>query len=166
MTQLDSELYLSPGFAVPPSSDYQGYHAYVDRMLPPESPALYGLHPNAEVGVLTVTSNKLFETILEMAPRSEGETGDANNGGGGGGGGEEELVRSALDHILERLPEDFPLQEIGAKTQERTPYILVCFQECERMNLLLREIRSLPFYLLPRSLVYPFALGKCLLLSN
>lgn len=28
-----------------------------------------------------------------------------------------------------------------AKVEERTPYIIVAFQECERMNILMREIR-------------------------
>lgn len=28
------------------------------------------------------------------------------------------------------------------KNSNRSPYVLVCFQECERMNILLREIRS------------------------
>ena len=47
----------------------QGYHEYVDENLPPESPYLYGLHPNAEIGFLTVTSEKLFRTVLEMQPK-------------------------------------------------------------------------------------------------
>ena len=47
----------------------QGYHEYIDENLPPESPYLYGLHPNAEIGFLTVTSEKLFRTVLEMQPK-------------------------------------------------------------------------------------------------
>lgn len=34
------------------------------------------------------------------------------------------------------------MAEIMAKTTERNPYTLVCFQECERMNLLLVEIKK------------------------
>lgn len=33
------------------------------------------------------------------------------------------------------------MSDITSKTAERTPYILVCFQECERMNMLVAEIR-------------------------
>uniref|UniRef100_H2Y9A0 Dynein axonemal heavy chain 11 n=1 Tax=Ciona savignyi TaxID=51511 RepID=H2Y9A0_CIOSA len=132
--QLDSELFLSPGFPVPPNMDYKGYHRYVDEMLPPESPVLYGLHPNAEVGILTVTSDHLFRTVLEIQPREGSQGGDSNSS-------MEEMVKSSLDEILEKLPEEFTMAEITAKTQERTPYILVCFQECERMNTLIREIR-------------------------
>lgn len=50
---------------------------YIDDALPPESPYLYGLHPNAEIGFLTQTSEKLFRIMLEMQPRdtSMGEGG-------------------------------------------------------------------------------------------
>lgn len=33
------------------------------------------------------------------------------------------------------------MSDLVSKTAERTPYILVCFQECERMNTLVNEIR-------------------------
>lgn len=46
-----------------------------------------------------------------------------------------------MDDILEKLPEEFNMAEITQKTSSRTPYVLVCFQECERMNILLQEIR-------------------------
>lgn len=71
--QLDGELMYAPGFFSPPNLDYKGYHSYIDEILPPESPSLYGLHPNAEVGILTVTSDNLFRTVLEMQPREGGE---------------------------------------------------------------------------------------------
>lgn len=67
---IEDELLLAPGFAAPPYLDYSGYHQYVDDMLPPESPALYGLHPNAEIDFLTVAASSLFRTLLEMQPRN------------------------------------------------------------------------------------------------
>lgn len=65
----------APGFPSPPNSDYVGYHSYIDDMLPPESPTLYGLHPNAEIGVLTSLSETLFRTIFELQPRESGASG-------------------------------------------------------------------------------------------
>lgn len=50
-------------------------------------------------------------------------------------------VKSVLDEILEKLPEEFNMLELQGKTEEKTPYILVALQECERMNVLTREIR-------------------------
>jgi len=44
---------------------------------------------------------------------------------------------------MEKLPEPFALQEIMTKVppEERTPYVIVAFQECERMNFLVAEMR-------------------------
>jgi len=44
---------------------------------------------------------------------------------------------------MEKLPEPFALHEIMAKVppEERTPYVIVAFQECERMNFLVAEMR-------------------------
>lgn len=84
--QLDGELYLAPGFPLPPNSDYKGYHAYIDECLPAESPYLYGLHPNAEIEFLTTLSENLFRTVFEMQPRDSGA-------GAAGGASREEKVR-------------------------------------------------------------------------
>ena len=72
---------------MPPNSDYKGYHQYIDEILPPESPYLYGLHPNAEIGFLTMESDNLFKVVLELQPRDTG-------GGEGGGSSREEKVSS------------------------------------------------------------------------
>ncbi|OCT60754.1 dynein heavy chain 9, axonemal isoform X2 [Xenopus laevis] len=131
---LEGALYLAPGFPLPRNMDYNGYHQYIDDTLPPESPYLYGLHPNAEIGFLTQTSEKLFRTVLEMQPRD-------SSAGEGGGATREEKVKATLDEILEKLPDEFNIPELMAKVEERTPYIVVAFQECERMNGLTSEIK-------------------------
>uniref|UniRef100_A0A8C3H5M5 Dynein heavy chain 9 n=1 Tax=Chrysemys picta bellii TaxID=8478 RepID=A0A8C3H5M5_CHRPI len=131
---LEGELFLAPGFPLPGNMDYNGYHQYIDDALPAESPYLYGLHPNAEIGFLTQTSEKLFRTVLEMQPRD-------TNTGEGGGATREEKVKALLDEILEKLTDEFNILELMAKVEERTPYIVVAFQECERMNILTSEIK-------------------------
>ncbi|XP_043549538.1 dynein axonemal heavy chain 11 isoform X1 [Chiloscyllium plagiosum] len=132
--QFERKMTLAPGFVAPSNLDYNGYHRYIDEMLPPESPVHYGLHSNAEIEFLTVTSDRLLHTLLEMQPRdsvtSEGATQTV-----------EEKVKTILDDILEKLPEEYNMTDITSKTAERSPYILVCFQECERMNVLIHEVR-------------------------
>uniref|UniRef100_A0A7N8XCZ9 Dynein, axonemal, heavy polypeptide 9 like n=1 Tax=Mastacembelus armatus TaxID=205130 RepID=A0A7N8XCZ9_9TELE len=132
--QFDRKLSLAPGFVVPSNLDYQGYHNFIDEMLPHESPVHYGLHPNAEIEFLTVTSDNLFHTLLELqspeAVMGEGASQTL-----------EEKVKTILDEVLEKLPEEYNMSDITSKTAERSPYILVCFQECERMNTLISEIR-------------------------
>ncbi|XP_021550173.1 LOW QUALITY PROTEIN: dynein axonemal heavy chain 9 [Neomonachus schauinslandi] len=131
---LEGELSLAPGFPLPGNLDYIGYHQYIDAELPPDSPYLYGLHPNAEIGFLTQTSEKLFRTVLELQPRD-------SHAGDGAGATREEKVKALLEEILERVTDEFNMPELLAKVEERTPYLVVTFQECERMNVLTREIR-------------------------
>ena len=50
-------------------------------------------------------------------------------------------MKNILDEFLEKLPEDFNVYEMMARVEERTPYIVVAFQECERMNTLTREMK-------------------------
>uniref|UniRef100_A0A672ZPD5 Dynein, axonemal, heavy chain 11 n=1 Tax=Sphaeramia orbicularis TaxID=375764 RepID=A0A672ZPD5_9TELE len=134
LSKFEGELFLCPGFLAPPFMDYSGYHSYIDEHLPPENPALYGLHPNAELECLTVTSESLLRTLLELQPQdsTRGEWAAHST---------EEKVKAVIEDIIDKLPEEYNMAEMAAKTAERTPYILVCLQECERMNQLLAEIR-------------------------
>ncbi|XP_047613274.1 dynein axonemal heavy chain 9 isoform X4 [Phacochoerus africanus] len=132
---LAGELSLAPGFPLPGNMDYGGYHQYIDAQLPPESPHLYGLHPNAEIGFLTQTSEKLFRTVLELQPRD-------SQAGEGAGAAREEKVKAVLEEILERVTDEFNIPELAARAQERTPYVVVVLQECERMNVLIRELQG------------------------
>ncbi|XP_074778161.1 dynein axonemal heavy chain 17 [Athene noctua] len=131
---LEGEVFLAPGFRIPPSLDYEGYHRYITENLPPESPHLYGLHPNAEIGFLTATSDRLFRTLLEMQPKE-------SDAGGVSGVSREEKVKSVLDEIMARLPEPFSTADLTARAADRTPYVVVVLQECERMNVLTQEMR-------------------------
>jgi len=53
----------------------------------------------------------------------------------------EEKVKGLLDEITERLPEEFNIQEMLGRTEDRSPYTVVAFQECERMNTLTSEMK-------------------------
>ncbi|XP_015255846.1 PREDICTED: dynein heavy chain 11, axonemal [Cyprinodon variegatus] len=131
----EANISLCLGFLAPPYLDYTGYHVYIDENLPAESPMLYGLHPNAELECLTVTSENLFRSLWNLQPQdlSRGEEATEST---------DERVIAILEGILERLPEEYNVSEMMTKTTDRSPYVLVCFQECERMNLLLLEIRK------------------------
>jgi dynein heavy chain len=76
---------------------------------------MFGLHPNAEIGYLTSTSEELFNQIMQV------------QGGGstGGKGRKEDVAKVYIDKFLELLPEDFLLLEITGRVQEFTPYVVV-----------------------------------------
>lgn len=46
-----------------------------------------------------------------------------------------------MDDILDKIPDQFNMAEIMQKVEERTPYVIVAFQECERMNNLMKEMK-------------------------
>ena len=53
-----------------------------------------------------------------------------------------ERVKRLLDVITEKLPDLFPMGELEERTSdERSPYVGVFLQECERMNMLLFELK-------------------------
>lgn len=132
---LEGDLFYAPNFQAPNNRDYVGYHKYIDENLPTESPYLYGLHPNAEIGFLTNISEIMFKTIFEMQPRDLGA-------GAAGGMSREEKVRSTLDDIFDKLPELFNIRDMMAKVENKTPYVIVCFQECDRMNMLTTVMKN------------------------
>jgi dynein heavy chain len=130
---------LGPGFQspAPTTMSYQDYLDYTDKNMPPESPPLFGLHPNAEIGYLTASTNNLFNTILTIS---------GSGGEGGGAAGAGSLVKETMKYLKERLPADFKMIEISEKatpllSQEPGPFVVVALQECTRMNALLSEIR-------------------------
>ena len=128
---------LAPQFRSPDAAkfDFEGYSKYIEEKLPIESPPMFGMHPNAEINYLTATGDRIFATIIDVS------------GGGATGGGDsskkkEDMVIDSLNAYKTKLPPDFKMLEINAKTKERPPFIVVCLQECERMNILLGEIRT------------------------
>ena len=52
-------------------------------------------------------------------------------------------IKGILDEITDKLPDEFVMADVMGRVavEERTPYVIVAFQECERMNGLTSEIR-------------------------
>jgi dynein heavy chain len=123
---------LAPGFKAPVPESYQQLKEYVESALPPETPALYGLHSNAQLSLLTTEGEILFDTVLTVK---------GGGGGGAAGGSNEAMVRSAVEDMLERLPEPFNFVDIESRIVDKNPYVVCALQEVIRMNDLLVFIR-------------------------
>ena len=163
--QLDGELLLAPGFSSPPNMDYVSYHNYITNNLPPESPVLYGLHPNAEIGFLTATSEKLFKTVFELQPRESSTT------SGGPVTTREDKIKTLVDDIMEKLPEPFNMIEIMGKVEERTPYVVVAFQVSthsnvmKKMRCIFRHLLRGPLFLISVDIYEPLPYSNFLLIG-
>jgi len=130
MTQMQLTLY--PGFRSPDPARFErgNYITYIEEKLPTEVPAMFGLHPNAEIGYLTNLGESIFKIILRIS---------GNSGGGGKGAGD--VVKELIAKFLGQLPENFNYLEIQGRYTDLTPYLIVSLQEIERMNTLLSTIR-------------------------
>lgn len=130
MTQM--QLTLMPGFKSPDPAKFErsNYANYIEEKLPIEQPAMFGLHPNAEIGYLTQLGESLFATILSVSGASAA-----------GGGGGEDSVKTTIANLLKELPANFNMIDIILRIEEKTPYMIVAIQESEKMNQLLNEIR-------------------------
>jgi dynein heavy chain len=111
--------------------DRDKYSNHIETALPAEVPQMFGLHPNAEIGYLTNQAETLFQMIQQIT-----------GGSGGGAAGGSSKLNEMIILILEKNPEQFIMIDLFNRATERPPFIVVCLQECERMNVLLKEIKS------------------------
>jgi dynein heavy chain len=133
------EMEFGPGFKSPDAVafNYSDYIEYVETKLPQDSPAMFGLHANAEIGYLTNWTGQIFETVQSLS------------GGGSGGGtesGGKSVVKELMDNFMKTLPPNFDMLAIMDVAnpllgEVSGPFVVVAIQECQRMNGLLTEIR-------------------------
>merc|ERR1711871_32633 len=128
--QLLDSIPFFPGFMSPAPMNIKGYNEFIDESFPPETPACFGLHANAEIGFRLGQAQAMFDAILNLQPKA---------GGGGGAMSVEDKSMMMLDDITEKLPDKFDMIELEDKLagEERTPFTSVFLQEIERMNVLL-----------------------------
>ena len=125
---------LVPGFPAPTSlNTMEEYKEYALREFPDESPHIFGMHSNAEIGSLTTQTEFIFNTLLNVQPRVAGaEEGDTSM---------EKSVKKTLEEIIPNIPEPFNITELYNRVEKHEPYVSICLQECERMNILMAEIK-------------------------
>jgi len=117
----------------PSKTDREGYVKYIEK-LPPESPELFKMDANADINLLTMKTENLFKDIITV------QGGAAMSGASKR---REDLVREKIKIVKEGIPKTmFVMIELFAKAKEKNPYVIVCLQECERMNALLEKIKT------------------------
>ncbi|TMW57037.1 hypothetical protein Poli38472_002962 [Pythium oligandrum] len=120
---------------------YSKYAAYIEAELPAESPTVYGLHPNAEIGYLMDALNDLFQTITMFQTTSSAVTDSTP------AASPTTPVTSIVDSLLERLPPEIDLVALQTRaapllTTDQSPFVVVALQEAARMHLLMNEIQA------------------------
>jgi dynein heavy chain len=127
----------------PPTGPHERFIQYIDQT-PGESPVMFGLHPNAEIGFRTNQS----DTVLSLLRRLNVKQLTASAGAEDDGGAKtatsskaEQLCSDILDEITDI---NFATDDIAKamSEEEKGPYQYVFLQECDCMNMLVRTMRK------------------------
>jgi dynein heavy chain len=135
--------------APPTSAAYDTVLEHIDEGMKTETPLAFGLHPNAEIGFRTQTSEDLLRMVLELSANStassSGDAGKDGNNDAGEGQSAQQVVEAMIQDILETFRDvKYDVEGMSGSVEDMGPFQNIVLQECERMNLLLQEmIRSL-----------------------
>ena len=101
-----------------------------------DSPALFGLHANADLSFRTRQTGQVLATVLDVQPKQ---------GGGGGGETREEAVLRQIKALKLKLPNDYKRDDVveGMKRLGGAKPLNICLQqEVDRLQIVLSVVRT------------------------
>ena len=116
---------------------FEQWDAYIDVVITSESPALFGLHPNAELEYRITETNTLFRNLIDLEPKDSGSSSEGSEGS------KYDDVKGQCDNINAQIQDGlFDIIKMKqAREGELTPDQNVFMQECEQMKSLCELIR-------------------------
>jgi dynein heavy chain, axonemal len=118
-------------YDLPLSGSLTEYREKVEELPLVNGPAVFGLHPNAEIGYFMQASKGLWRNLIDLQPRTAS---------GGGGISREEVIVTTIEDIQSKTPESEDILNIRkrftADGATPTPTQIVLLQELERWNTL------------------------------
>ncbi|ESO91629.1 hypothetical protein LOTGIDRAFT_122204, partial [Lottia gigantea] len=123
-------------YKIPEPGPRDNYIDFLESLPLSNTPEVFGLHPNAEIGYYTQAARDMWSHLVELQP----QTGES-----GGGISREEFIDKIATDVLNKLPEEFDLDKIRKKFGiDISPTTVVLLQELERFDkLIIRMRRSL-----------------------
>ncbi|XP_070572584.1 dynein axonemal heavy chain 10-like isoform X2 [Ptychodera flava] len=123
-------------YCIPELGPRDVYVEYIETLPLANTPEVFGLHPNAEIGYYTQAARDMWSQLIELQP----QTGESSSGIS-----REDFIANIATDIQSKLPEQFDLDKIRKRFGlEISPTTVVLLQELERFNkLLARMSRSL-----------------------
>lgn len=98
------------------------------------TPEVFGLHPNAEIGYYTTAARDMWLLLVELQP----QTADT-----GGGMSRDDFISQVAKDIQQTLPLIFEMDKIRRKLGfDIDPTTIVLLQELERFNKLIRRMNN------------------------
>jgi dynein heavy chain, axonemal len=102
------------------------FKEYIDKLDNINSPEVFGLHANAEIGYYTKSAKDMWDHLVELQPQTNESGGSISR---------EQFIDNAATDILKKLPQVFDIDKVRKKFgQEISPTTVVLLQELERFN--------------------------------
>ena len=99
---------------------------YINALPLTNTPEVFGLNANAEIGYYTKSARDMWEQLVELQP----QTGES-----GGGISRDQFIDNTANDILKKIPPVNDLDKIRKKYGlDVTPTTVVLLQELERFN--------------------------------
>jgi dynein heavy chain len=121
-------------YCLPDNGHISIYSSAVEALPLVNSPEVFGLHPNAEIGYLTNAARELWRGLIDLQPRAVSE---------GGGATREDLIGDIAKGIQEKIPEPFDTFMIRKGLGSvPTPIQIVLLQELDHWNKLVKNMAT------------------------
>ncbi|XP_028981786.1 dynein heavy chain 10, axonemal [Diachasma alloeum] len=121
-------------YVIPPSGNRESYIEFIEDLPLVNSPEVFGLHPNAEIGYFTRATKDVWANLKELQPQTAVSSAGISR---------DEFIDNLAQDILAKIPVDYDLIKVKRNFGLGvTPTAIVLFQELERFNKLLGRMRT------------------------
>ncbi|XP_050294970.1 dynein axonemal heavy chain 10 [Anthonomus grandis grandis] len=120
-------------YLIPQDGEKEDYIAFIDELPLANSPEIFGLHSNAEIGYYTQATKEMWNILIELQPQvSASDQGMSR----------EEFIEIVANDVLKKIPEEYEVWKVRRYFQRMmSPTIVVLLQELERFNRLIATMR-------------------------
>ncbi|KAL1513082.1 hypothetical protein ABEB36_002553 [Hypothenemus hampei] len=120
-------------YIIPQDGTKDDYIAFIDELPLTNSPEVFGLHSNAEIGYYTQATKEMWNILIELQPQvSSSEQGISR----------EEFIELVANDVLKKIPEEYEVWQVRRYFQRMmSPTTVVLLQELERFNKLIGTMK-------------------------
>ncbi|TPX31992.1 hypothetical protein SmJEL517_g04802 [Synchytrium microbalum] len=119
-------------YNIPPGTSRDTYLNAIEELPLTNSPEVFGLHPDAEIGYLIDSVRSMWSQLTSLQPRTMD---------GVGGISREEFIGGIAKDIQARLPIPYDISKIQKEFKVPSPTQVVLLQELERWNNLVESMK-------------------------
>ena len=120
-------------YELPGVGNIELYRDAVETLPLIAGPAVFGLHPNAEIGYLTNSTKLMWRNLINLQPRTAGTSGGVSR---------EDTIESTASGILKGLCDEVDTLVVKKQIGLPSPTQVVLLQELDRWNVLVKCLHT------------------------